>query len=98
MAITKIYYNSTDTDMNVIGVDIIPAGQSVSITADNQPAVVFANYPGLVDLSEQDAPQVEAVVSAPLTTDPTAQATPAPADPTPAPATPTDPTAGGTPQ
>jgi hypothetical protein len=49
---TKIYQNTTAADMNVLGVGLIPAGESVSITTDYPPQVILENYPGLVDLTE----------------------------------------------
>lgn len=52
MPTTKIYYNSSKEDLDVLGVDVIPAGGQVSITTEFQPPVQLANYPGLLDITE----------------------------------------------
>lgn len=67
---TKIYYNSTDKPMNVLGVDIIPPHEHVSITAEFQPPVQLQNYPGLEDITETGFPD-ELVGKQPVKTDTT---------------------------
>lgn len=54
MQTTKIYSNTSDADINVIGIGVIPTGEQVSITTEFQPAVVLENYPGLVDVTAAD--------------------------------------------
>lgn len=59
-ATTKIYHNSTDEDMNVLGVGDIRAHDQVSINTKYHQPVVAENYPGLVEITdmtqeEQDA-------------------------------------------
>lgn len=49
---TKVYHNTSENDLNVIGVGVIPAGEKVSVTSDYQPHVVLENYPGLVDVTD----------------------------------------------
>lgn len=51
---TKIYRNDSKKAMNVLGVGEIPAGEQVSLTSEYPPAVVLANYPGLVDVVAEE--------------------------------------------
>lgn len=53
----KIYHNTTEEDMNVIGVGVIPAGEKVSVTSEYQPHIVLENYPGLKETSDEPGPE-----------------------------------------
>lgn len=50
---TRIYSNTGKEDMNVIGIGTIPAGEQVSVTSVYQPQIVYENYPGLQDITDQ---------------------------------------------
>lgn len=52
---TRIYKNITKKDINVIGIGIIEAGQSISLTTAHQPQVILENFPGVIraDLEEE---------------------------------------------
>lgn len=41
--------------MDVPGVGPIPAGEAVSVVTEHQPTVILENYPGLVDVHEEEA-------------------------------------------
>ena len=69
---TKAYYNNSSADLNVIGIGDIPAGETVSITSSYPPAVVLDNYPGLVDVTNYQQSDWDALTAAN-----TAPATPA---------------------
>jgi hypothetical protein len=60
MVTTKIYRNTGDKDLNVIGVGQIPAGEQVSIISEYHQPVVMANYEGLVELVAEEAAANEA--------------------------------------
>ena len=50
---TKQYYNNSGADLaNVTGIGDIPAGETISITSQYPPAIVLENFPGLVDVSD----------------------------------------------
>lgn len=49
--IVKVYQNTSKSDLNVNGVGVIPAGETVSIASEFQPPVVLANFPGLIDVT-----------------------------------------------
>lgn len=66
MLTTKIYKNTTDQDMNVVGIGEIPAGEQVSLSSENLQPVMIANYPGLVDMTEMPTKDIEALDDAPL--------------------------------
>lgn len=53
MTTTKIYRNTGKTDLSVIGVGEIPAGEQVSVSSEYHQPVVLANYPGLVELTAE---------------------------------------------
>jgi hypothetical protein len=56
MQTTKMYENTTDKPMNVIGVGVIEAHDRISVTTEFHAPVNLANYPGLVDvLAEEEA-------------------------------------------
>lgn len=59
MASTKIYKNTSDQEVNVIGVGILePAGQpgdQISVTTEYHQPVVLANYPGVVEVVAAEA-------------------------------------------
>lgn len=55
MATTKIYQNNSDQAVNVVGVGEIPAGEHISVTSDYHQPVVLSNYPGVVELVEEEA-------------------------------------------
>jgi hypothetical protein len=78
---TKAYYNNSSADLNVIGIGDIPAGETVSITSQYPPAVVLENYPGLVDVTNYQQSDWDALAAA---------STPAPSAPS------TDTQTGGT--
>lgn len=64
MASTKIYKNTSDKEVNVIGVGVLePAGQpgdQVSITSDYHQPIVMANYPGVVEVvAAEEAGQID---------------------------------------
>lgn len=54
MPTTKIYQNNSDEAVNVIGVGEIPAGEHISVTSDYHQPVVLANYPGVVEVVEEE--------------------------------------------
>jgi hypothetical protein len=49
----KIYKNTTDKKVNVVGVGEIPPKSQVSISADQHFPVVLTNFPGVVELTEE---------------------------------------------
>lgn len=58
---TKVYRNTSNEDLNVIGIGVIPAGEQVSVTTEYQPHVVLVNYPGLVEVSDEQGPSQAAL-------------------------------------
>lgn len=52
MSIRKIR-NTSKVDLNVIGVGIVAAGTEVTVSSEYQPHIVFENYPGLVDVTDE---------------------------------------------
>lgn len=55
MPTVKIYENTTDEPVNVVGVGVIPAHDRVSVTADFHAPVNLANYPGVIDVLAEEA-------------------------------------------
>jgi len=76
MPTTKIYENTTDQPVNVIGVGIIPAHDRISITTEFHMPVNLANYPGVIDVLAEEAKDIpaQAPVSAPAPESPASQA------------------------
>jgi hypothetical protein len=52
----KVYHNTTEKDMNVNGVGVVPAGEKVSVASEYQAHVVLENYPGLNEISQEPGP------------------------------------------
>lgn len=53
---TKTFKNTTKKTILVPTVGEIPAGESISLTGEFLPHVVVANYPGLVETTDDEAP------------------------------------------
>lgn len=52
----KVYRNDSKVVLDVVGIGEIEPGSQVSISGDHMPAVILANYEGLVDvLAEEEA-------------------------------------------
>jgi hypothetical protein len=69
---TKIYENTTDKPVNVIGVGVIEAHDRISVTTEYHAPVNLVNYPGVVDVLAEEAkgtpavaPKQEAAAAAP---------------------------------
>jgi predicted deacetylase len=61
MQTTKVYENTTEETVNIIGVgDIEPHGR-ISITSDFHAPVNLANYPGVVDVLAEEAANGRAI-------------------------------------
>jgi len=54
---TKTFHNTTKKTINVLGIGEIPAGEQISVTGEYLPPVVLANYPGLVETTDDEAPK-----------------------------------------
>ena len=54
MVTTKIFSNTTTEDVNILGVGVIPAGEQISVTSDGHAPVNLLNFPGVVELVEQE--------------------------------------------
>ena len=54
MNITRVFRNTSKERINVVGVAEIPAGGQVSISGENLPAVVLENYPGLIEVTDEE--------------------------------------------
>lgn len=54
---TKVYRNTGDTTLDVLGVGEIAPGEQVSVTSEYQPHVVLENYPGLQEVSDEEVNQ-----------------------------------------
>jgi hypothetical protein len=52
----KKYRNTSDKDLNVIGVGLVPAGEEISVISEYQPHVIMENYPGLEDVTDEQGP------------------------------------------
>lgn len=52
----KVYHNTTEEDMNVLGIGVIAAGEKASVSSEYQPHVVLENYPGLNEVSQEAGP------------------------------------------
>lgn len=57
---TKIYHNTTDQNVNVIGVGEIRAHDHVSITTKYHQPVVLENYPGIVEVTDMTPDEQQA--------------------------------------
>jgi len=66
---TVKYRNESAVELDVIGLDKIPPGGEVSFSGQFLPPVILANYPGLIEVTEE-------------TIDSTPVATPEPTGPT----------------
>lgn len=51
---TKTFRNTTKETINVLGVGEIPAGEQISLTGEFLPHVVVANYPGLIETTDEE--------------------------------------------
>lgn len=58
---TKLYRNTSKQPLNVIGVGVIEPGEHISVTTEYQPTVILANYPGLVDATDEPGPDSDSV-------------------------------------
>lgn len=47
---TRIYENTTDKEVNVVGLGEIPAHSRISVTAEFHTPVNLENFPGVVDV------------------------------------------------
>ena len=54
MNITRVFRNTTKDPINVVGVAEILGGEQVSISGENLPAVVLENYPGLIEVTDEE--------------------------------------------
>lgn len=52
---TKVYRNTSKEEISIPGLADIAPGEQVSITGEYLPPVVLENYPGLVDVLEEEA-------------------------------------------
>ena len=57
---TKVYRNTGKEKINIPGVAELAAGEQVSLTGDYLPPVIIENYPGLVDVTDEDTSKKEA--------------------------------------
>jgi hypothetical protein len=56
MATTKIYENTTNESVDMIGVGVIPAHDRISVTSEFPAPVNLENYPGVIDvIAEEEA-------------------------------------------
>lgn len=55
MPTVKIYKNTNKKDtLNVLGIGEIPPGEQISIVTDYHTPIIMENYPGLVDVIEEE--------------------------------------------
>jgi hypothetical protein len=55
MQTTKIYENTTDKAVNVVGVGIIEAHDRISISTEYHAPVNLVNFPGIIDVLAEEA-------------------------------------------
>ena len=60
MQTTKILENTTDQDINVLGVGVIKAHDRISVTTEYHAPVNLINYPGVIDVLAEEAKGVPA--------------------------------------
>lgn len=58
---TKIYENTTDKPVNVIGVGVIKPHDRISVTAEFHAPINLVNYPGVIDVLAEEAKGVPAI-------------------------------------
>jgi len=63
---TKMYENTTNQPVNVVGIGVIPPHDRVSITAEFHTPVNLVNYPGVIDVLAEEAKGNRAVAPEPL--------------------------------
>jgi len=51
---TRVYSNDSDSDYNIPGLGVVLAGQRISLQGEFPPAVNLQNYPGLVDVIDEE--------------------------------------------
>jgi hypothetical protein len=80
MQTTKIYENTTDKAVNVVGVGIIKPHDRISVSTEYHAPVNLINFPGVIDVLEEEAkgtlakaPQTEKVEAKTTTTQPQVQ-------------------------
>lgn len=54
MTTTKIYKNTSKKTLNVLGLGELKPGDQLSVSTEYHTPVNFANYPGLVELVEEE--------------------------------------------
>lgn len=54
MVSTKIYRNTSKKTLNVLDLGELKAGEQVSVTTEYHQPIVLANYPGLVEVVDQE--------------------------------------------
>lgn len=55
MVTTKIYQNTGKEVINVLGVGEIEPGEHVSITSEYHQPVILANYPTVIEVTDESA-------------------------------------------
>lgn len=60
MTTTKIYKNTSKKTVNILGVGEIEPGKQVSITSEYHQPVVLANFPGVVELVDEEQKAADA--------------------------------------
>lgn len=51
---TRVYRNDSDKDYNIPGLGEVKVGQRVSFQGEFPPAINLQNYPGLVDVLDEE--------------------------------------------
>jgi hypothetical protein len=51
---TKTFHNTSDKNIDIIGVGKIAPGESISITGEYLPPVALPNYPGLIETTDDE--------------------------------------------
>lgn len=54
-SVTRIYRNDSDQSYVIPGLGELHAGQRLSVTSEFPPAVNLVNFPGVVDVLEEEA-------------------------------------------
>jgi hypothetical protein len=60
MATTRIYKNTGSKALSIVGIGDVKPGEQLSVTTDYHPPVVLANYPGLVEVTDESGGEVPA--------------------------------------
>lgn len=50
----KAFRNDGDKELNVPGIGVIEPGQQVGVSGEYLPPIILSNFPGLVDVTEEE--------------------------------------------